>query len=100
MKLKKTSLAIAFGVSIAAVVSLSVTAPVAEAGPHQLGYHGHNHKKGKRIPYEIWASDQSNSVAGASARGVDGSYMWIWNSEDVQRQIRNSRKHPSPSCVH
>jgi len=40
-----------------------------------------------RIPYDVWASDQSNSVAGASARGVDGSYMWIWNSEHVEAQL-------------
>ena len=38
------------------------------------------------IPYEIWGSDQSNSVAGAD-RGTSGSYLWIWNSEDVNTQI-------------
>ena len=62
--------------ALAAALSLSATVKVADAR--------------KRIPYEIWASDQSNSVAGAPARGVDGSYMCIWNSEDVERQIKNS----------
>ncbi len=37
--------------------------------------------------YEIWASDQSNSVADAGARGVDGSLIWIWRSQQVNRQI-------------
>jgi hypothetical protein len=41
-----------------------------------------------RLPgYEIWGADQSNSVAGAEARGVDGSFIWVWDSEDMRRQI-------------
>jgi hypothetical protein len=68
MKPLKTSLT-----AVAAALSLSVTASVSA--------------NSARIPYDIWASDQSNSVAGAPARGVDGSYMWIWNSEDVERQL-------------
>ena len=68
--------------AIAAALSLSVTAQVADAG--------------KRLPYDIWASDQSNSVPNAPARGVDGSYMWIWNSEDVERQIKNPKKIAKP----
>ena len=30
--------------------------------------------------YEVWGSDQSNSVQGAGALGVVGSYLWIWGS--------------------
>jgi len=37
--------------------------------------------------YEIWGSDQSNSSAGVASRGVDGSYMWIWDSEDMEAQF-------------
>jgi|GEM_PF-1307693 hypothetical protein len=68
--------------AIAAAMSFSVATTAAEAG--------------ERIPYEIWASDQSNSVAGAPARGVDGSYMWIWNSEDVVRQTRRAGPEAKP----
>ena len=45
-------------------------------------------KNGKNTPYEIWGSDQSNSVPGKSV-GTDGSFIWIWSSEDMERQIRN-----------
>lgn len=48
----------------------------------------HNDRNGKQVPYEIWGADQSNSVAGAAARGVDGSLIWVWRSEDVKKQIR------------
>lgn len=37
--------------------------------------------------YEIWASDQSNSVTGIDARGVKGSYLWIWDSNDMETQL-------------
>ena len=37
--------------------------------------------------YEVWASDQSNSVAGAAGVGVSGSYLWIWDSADIEAQI-------------
>jgi len=37
--------------------------------------------------YEVWASDQSNSVSGASARGVEGSFIWIWDSADIETQL-------------
>lgn len=31
---------------------------------------------------EIWASDQSNSVSNQEAAGVNGSYLWIWGSDE------------------
>ena len=37
--------------------------------------------------YEVWASDQSNSLAGVSSRGVSGSYLWIWDSADIKQQL-------------
>ena len=43
-------------------------------------------KNGKNVPYEIWASDQSNSVPDKPV-GTDGSFIWVWDSEDMERQI-------------
>jgi hypothetical protein len=43
-------------------------------------------KNGKNIPYEVWGSDQSNSVPDQPV-GTAGSFIWIWNSEDVEKQI-------------
>lgn len=37
--------------------------------------------------YEVWASDQSNSVSGAAAPGTKGSYLWIWDSKDIEAQL-------------
>ncbi len=42
-----------------------------------------------QVLYEVWAADQSNSVAGAGSLGVDGSFIWVWNSVDVKAQIAN-----------
>jgi hypothetical protein len=39
------------------------------------------------FPYEIWATDQSNSKAGVAAIGTQGSNVYIWNSKDVETQI-------------
>ena len=46
-------------------------------------------KNGKNVPYEVWGADQSNSVSSAPARGTIGSWIWVWNSEDVHDQITN-----------
>jgi hypothetical protein len=45
--------------------------------------------------YEVWASDQSNSVANANARGVKGSFLWIWDSEDIEKQLAGG-EHAAP----
>jgi hypothetical protein len=45
----------------------------------------HDNYNGER--YEVWASDQSNSVADAGAAGVRGSYLWIWDSQDIDAQL-------------
>lgn len=37
--------------------------------------------------YEVWASDQSNSVAGVAGAGLRGSFLWIWASEDIDAQL-------------
>ena len=44
-------------------------------------------KGGKTSAYEVWASDQSNSVADAGALGIKGSFLWIWDSEDIEEQL-------------
>ena len=50
------------------------------------------------IPYEIWASDQSNSVAGAAGAGVAGSLIWVWSSDDVETQIAGGAAAMPLSC--
>jgi hypothetical protein len=40
--------------------------------------------------YEVWASDQSNSFAGQTALGVRGSYIWIFDSDDIAVQLASS----------
>jgi len=39
------------------------------------------------VPYEIWASDQSNSVPGETERGVNGSFLWIFDDKAMKDQI-------------
>ncbi len=46
------------------------------------------------VNYEVWASDQSNSVAGASA-GTNGSYLQIFEGFDIETYI-NGGAAPSP----
>ena len=41
--------------------------------------------------YEYWAADQSNSVPGEASRGVKGSFMWVWDSKDVDRQLKTGK---------
>ncbi len=41
----------------------------------------------KQNGYEVWASDQSNSVSGENSAGVKGSFLWIWDSDDIARQL-------------
>lgn len=48
-------------------------------------------------PYEIWASDQSNSIAGAGL-GTIGSFIWVWNSDDVETQIAGGAAAMPLSC--
>ena len=64
----------------AMAMSLAVTASVSMAA-------GHGSE-----PYEVWGADQSNSVANTGARGVDGSLIWIWKSEDVIAQVESGNQ--------
>jgi hypothetical protein len=54
-------------------------------------------KNGKNTPYEIWGSDQSNSVPDQSV-GTAGSFIWIWDSEDMERQIHTGNPAEPMGC--
>ena len=41
----------------------------------------------RSFSYEVWGSDQSNSVAGVEAAGVNGSFMWIWDNYSIELQL-------------
>jgi hypothetical protein len=51
-----------------------------------------------REGYEVWGADQSNSVSGVASRGVEGSYMWIWDSQDVEKQLRGGKEAQPLGC--
>ena len=49
---------------------------------------GKKGKKGKHSgSYEVWASDQSNSISDQDSTGVNGSFLWIWDSESIGSQL-------------
>ena len=54
---------------------------------------------GPPADYQIWASDQSNSVPGETAAGVRGSYLWIWDGRDIERQLAGGREARPLGCV-
>ena len=72
--------------AIAAAMSLAVTASVSMA----MG------KKGQE--YEVWAADQSNSVSGVTEFGHEGSYIWVWKSKDVNKQLKDGTPADSVGC--
>ena len=39
--------------------------------------------KPTKSDFEIWASDQSNSVSGNSSAGTNGSFIWIWDGKEA-----------------
>ena len=43
--------------------------------------------KKNSIKYECWASDQSNSVTGQAVPGTNGSFLWIWDSFSIEKQL-------------
>lgn len=48
--------------------------------------------------YQIWASDQSNSVADVPGPGTRGSFLWIWDSADMESQIAGGEDAAPLSC--
>eukprot|EP00557_Chaetoceros_sp_GSL56_P014472 CAMPEP_0176484982 /NCGR_PEP_ID=MMETSP0200_2-20121128/4799_1 /TAXON_ID=947934 /ORGANISM="Chaetoceros sp., Strain GSL56" /LENGTH=486 /DNA_ID=CAMNT_0017881601 /DNA_START=456 /DNA_END=1918 /DNA_ORIENTATION=+ len=60
-----------------------------------------NSEKGGSKPpsYEVWASDQSNSVPGQWTPGTKGGFLWIWDSESIMNQLENSKDAIPISCT-
>lgn len=40
--------------------------------------------------FEIWGSDQSNSVVGETSAGVRGSFLWIWDSDSILEDFEDA----------
>ena len=41
----------------------------------------------KQAKYEVWGSDQSNSVPSQTGPGAKGGFLWIWDSASIQKQL-------------
>lgn len=54
---------------------------------------------GDNINYQVWASDQSNSVTGVQAAGTRGSFLWIWESASLETQISGGSDALPLSCL-
>ena len=46
-------------------------------------------KNSKGNNFEVWASDQSNSVSGEVSPGMKGSFLWIWDSKSIVDQLED-----------
>jgi hypothetical protein len=76
-----------FGGLVAAGLVVCVLSSYSQAEAGKRGHHdGHGDDHGG-IQYELWASDQSNTVPGKAALGIDGSLIWIWNNEAIEDQL-------------
>mmetsp|Transcript_27182 Transcript_27182/g.32137 ORF Transcript_27182/g.32137 Transcript_27182/m.32137 type:complete len:626 (-) Transcript_27182:326-2203(-) len=49
--------------------------------------------------YEVWGSDQSNSVPSQSSAGINGSYLWIWDSKSIGTQLEGGADATPLSCT-
>lgn len=83
--------------------SLAITSPV------MAGFSDHQQDKSEKKTsfwktshaksgYEVWASDQSNSVSGVASRGVEGSWIWVWDSKDIKRQLKGGAEAEAKPC--
>ena len=50
------------------------------------------------MPYEVWGADQSNSTADQTSPGTNGSFLWIWDSRAIERQIAGGRAAKPIGC--
>ncbi len=82
----------------AAMLMLAATVVASAAPAATAKTDNPNQSRGAGPGYEVWGADQSNSVAGAAARGVDGSYIWVWNSEDITRQVTQGTRAQPLGC--
>lgn len=56
--------------------------------------------EGETASYEVWGVDQSNSVPNATALGVEGSWLWVWDSDDVADAVDGASTPPiSKPCT-
>ncbi|MBL8054730.1 MAG: hypothetical protein JNK03_15255, partial [Nitrospira sp.] len=51
------------------------------------------------VRYELWASDQSNTVVGKGALGIDGSLLWIWDNKTIEKQVDGGRSAAPMPCA-
>mmetsp|Transcript_10914 Transcript_10914/g.19084 ORF Transcript_10914/g.19084 Transcript_10914/m.19084 type:complete len:597 (-) Transcript_10914:160-1950(-) len=49
--------------------------------------------------YEVWGSDQSNSVGDETSAGFHGSLLWIWDSDSIQHQLAGGQDAVPLSCT-
>ena len=56
-------------------------------------------KKSYFSNYEVWGSDQSNSVSGQSSKGVKGSYLWVWDADSIQNQLQGGGNAVPKPCT-
>lgn len=71
---------------------------------HLVSVHAKNRNlQGKfktRKRYEVWGSDQSNSVPDATDPGTKGSFLWIWDSDSILDQLDSPGQDAKPlSCT-
>ncbi len=79
------------------LTALLFTAESSISGASSVG--GLSSDSGDGVRYEVWASDQSNSVAGESSYGFKGSYLWIWDSEDIKNQLETGTDAKPLPCI-
>jgi len=60
---------------------------------------GKGSKKTPSPSFEVWASDQSNSVPGQESLGVKGSFLWIFDSQGVMDQLAGKSDATPLSCT-
>lgn len=90
--MKITPLAVAFLTCIATRNAFTT------AQPEQERKSKSEDDKSKQTRYELWAADQSNSAPGQSSLGVKGSFLWIFDSDDVKAQLNGGPEAPAQSC--
>lgn len=51
------------------------------------------------IEYEVWGADQSNSDPTATGKGTSGSFLWIWDSKSIKKQIKGKSDATPLTCT-
>eukprot|EP00579_Thalassiosira_antarctica_P011372 CAMPEP_0201918768 /NCGR_PEP_ID=MMETSP0903-20130614/7835_1 /ASSEMBLY_ACC=CAM_ASM_000552 /TAXON_ID=420261 /ORGANISM="Thalassiosira antarctica, Strain CCMP982" /LENGTH=600 /DNA_ID=CAMNT_0048455141 /DNA_START=62 /DNA_END=1864 /DNA_ORIENTATION=+ len=79
---------------ILAALSGGGNAQVSAQGTRRL----RDRHQGKSSKYEVWGSDQSNSVENETTPGVKGSFLWVWDSDSIQDQLAGGEDAVPLSC--